>query len=107
MRDPSTQKGLISVGGGNDKVTYYSMLGYTKEKGSYVNLDFHKFNLRTNVNAKISNAISLNLNLSAQQQGADRFYWPFSGDDDYDVADFYRVTNKYQSPSISSSLNKI
>ncbi|MET0244029.1 MAG: TonB-dependent receptor [Flavitalea sp.] len=91
-RNPANQKALISVSGGNDKVTYYSMLGFTKEQGSYNNLDFNKFNLRTNVNAKISDAISINLNLSAAQQGADRFYWPFSGDDDYDVADFYRVT---------------
>jgi len=91
-RNPNNQKALISVSGGNDKVTYYSMLSYTKEEGSYINLDYNKFNLRTNVNAKISNAISLNLNLSASQQGSDRFYWPFSGDDDYDVADFYRVT---------------
>ncbi|RYF38028.1 MAG: SusC/RagA family TonB-linked outer membrane protein, partial [Chitinophagaceae bacterium] len=91
-RNPSTQKALISVSGGSDKINYYSMLSYTKEKGSYINLDYQKFNLRTNVTAKISNAVSLNLNLSAAQQNADRFYWPFSGDDDYDVSDFYRVT---------------
>lgn len=91
-RNPSTYKALISVSGGNDKLTYYSMLGYTGEKGSYTNLDFKKFNLRTNVSARISNAISLTLNLQAAQQNADRFYWPFTGDDDYDVSDFYRVT---------------
>ncbi|ANH82702.1 SusC/RagA family TonB-linked outer membrane protein [Niabella ginsenosidivorans] len=91
-RNPSSQKYMINVNGGNDRITYYSMLSYTKEKGSYINLDYKKFNLRTNVTAKISNAISLNMNLAAAQQNADRFYWPFTGDDDYNVGDFYRVT---------------
>lgn len=91
-RNPSTQKYLLSVSGGSDRITYYSMVSYTKEKGSYINLDYQKFNLRSNVDAKISDAITFNLNLAAAQQNHDRFFWPFSGDDDYDVGDFYRVT---------------
>jgi TonB-linked SusC/RagA family outer membrane protein len=91
-RNPSNQKYLISVSGGSDRINYYSMLSYTDENGSYKNLDYKKFNLRSNVTAKLSNAISANLNLGAAQQNADRFYWPFTGDDDYNVGDFYRVT---------------
>ncbi|MCH5599353.1 carboxypeptidase-like regulatory domain-containing protein [Niabella ginsengisoli] len=91
-RNPSNQKYLLSVSGGSEKINYYSMVSYTGEKGSYINLDFKKFNMRSNVTAKLSNAISVNLNLAASQQNADRFYWPFTGDDDYDVSDFYRVT---------------
>lgn len=91
-RNPSNQKYMLSVSGGSDKINYYSMVSYTGEKGSYINLDYKKFNMRSNVTAKLSNAISLNLNIAAAQQNADRFYWPFSGDDDYDVGDFYRVT---------------
>lgn len=34
----------------------------------------------------------MNLNISAAQQNPDRFYWPFTGVDDYDVSDFYRTT---------------
>lgn len=91
-RNPSNQKYLISVSGGSDKVNYYSMISYTKENGSYYHLDYSKFNLRSNVTAKLSNAITANLNIAASQQGHDRFYWPFTGVDDYDVSDFYRVT---------------
>ncbi|MEX6690527.1 TonB-dependent receptor [Danxiaibacter flavus] len=91
-RNPQTQKYMLSVNGGSDKITYYSMLSYTNDKGSYINLDYGKYNLRTNVTAKISDDIKLNLNVSAAQQNPDRFYWPFTGDDDYNVGDFYRVT---------------
>jgi len=91
-RNPGNQKYLMSVSGGSEKLTYYSMLSYTKEQGSYTRLDYKKFNLRTNISAKISDAISVNLNLAAAQQNPDRFYWPYTGDDDYNVGDFYRVT---------------
>ncbi len=91
-RSPQTQKYMLSVNGGSERVMYYSMLSYTGEKGSYINLDYKKFNLRSNVTAKITDDIKLDLNLSAAQQNPDRFYWPFTGDDDYNVGDFYRVT---------------
>ena len=91
-RNPSTQKYLLSVNGGNDRITYYSMVGYTGETGSYLNLDYNKFNMRTNVSAKISDAIKLDLNVAGAQQNENRFYWPFTGDDDFNVGDFYRVT---------------
>lgn len=91
-QNPSTQKYLFSVNGGGEKVTYYTQASYTDEEGSYKNLDYGKFNLRSNVTAKLSNAITMNLNISAAQQNHDRFYWPFMGDDDYNVGDLYRVT---------------
>lgn len=91
-QNPITQKYLLSVNGGSDKISYYAQASYTGEEGAYKNLDYGKFNLRSNVTAKLSEAISLNLNVSAAQQNHDRFYWPFSGDDDYNVGDFYRVT---------------
>ncbi|WP_316817647.1 TonB-dependent receptor [Pedobacter nyackensis] len=92
-RNPTNQKYLLSVNGGSDKITYFAMAGYTKEKGSYINLDYNKFNLRSNITAKISKAISVNLNLAAAQQNDDRFYWAFDNlADDFNIASFYRVT---------------
>ena len=94
-RNPSDKKYMLSVNGGTDKITYYNMISYTDEKGSYQNLGYKKFNLRSNITAKLSDAISLNLNLAAFQQNTDRFYWPFSSSDDlknYNVSDFYRTT---------------
>lgn len=91
-QDPNSQNYALSVTGGSEKITYYSLLSYRGEEGSYKRLDHGKFNMRTNVTAKITDAIKFNLNVSANQQNHDRFYWPFSPDDDYDVSDLYRVT---------------
>ena len=91
-QNPFNQNYALSVTGVNDQITYYSLLSYVGEKGSYKTVDHGKFNLRTNVSAKITNRITIDLNISATQQNHDRFYWPFSGDDDYDVSDLYRVS---------------
>ena len=91
-RNPSSQKYSLGVSGGSDKITYFSLISYRGEKGSFKTLDHGQVNLRSNVTAKISDRIKFNLNMSARQQNHDRFYWPFSPDDDYDVSDLYRVT---------------
>lgn len=91
-RNPTSHRQSLSVTGGSDKITYYSLLSYRGEQGSYKSVDHGKYNLRSNVSAKITDAITVDLNLSANQQNLDRFYWPFTGDDDFDVSDLYRVT---------------
>lgn len=91
-QNANNQNYILSVNGGNEKLTYYSMISFLGENGSYKSIDHGKFNLRTNVSAKITDRISVDLNISANQQNHDRFYWPFSGDDDYDVSDLYRVS---------------
>lgn len=91
-RNPSNHRQSLSVSGGNDKISYYSLLSYRGEKGSYKSVDHGKVNLRSNVSAQITDDISLDLNIGASQLSLDRFYWPFTGDDDFDVSDLYRVT---------------
>ena len=91
-QNPYSHRHSLSVSGGDKKLTYYSLLSYRGEEGSYKSLEHNKFNMRTNVTAEISDAIKVNLNVSATQQNHDRFYWPFTGEDDFDVSDLYRVT---------------
>ena len=91
-RNPSNHRQSLSVSGGNDKISYYSLLSYRGEKGSYTSVDHGKVNLRSNVTAHISEDITMDLNIGASQLNLDRFYWPFTGDDDFDVSDLYRVT---------------
>lgn len=91
-QNPTSQNYALSVTGGNDRITYYSLLSFRGEKGAYKSVDHDKFNLRTNVSAKITDRITLDLNISANQQNHDRFFWPYSPDDDYDVSDLYRVS---------------
>ncbi len=91
-QNPNSHRHSLSVSGGSEKITYYSLLSYRGEQGSYKSLDNSKVNLRSNVTAKVTDAIKVNLNIAANQQNLDRFYWPFTGDDDFDVSDLYRVT---------------
>lgn len=89
---PWNQKHSVSVSGGNDKITYYALGSYIGEEGSYKNLENDKFNLRSNVTAKITDQIKMNFNLAANQQNQQRFYWPFSDDDEQTIGDLYRCT---------------
>ncbi|KGE13381.1 SusC/RagA family TonB-linked outer membrane protein [Sphingobacterium deserti] len=94
-RNPFSHRQSVSVNGGGDRITYFALVNYRGENGSYQSLDHEKFNLRSNVSAKISDAFSIDLNISANQTNSNRFFWPFStssNDDDFDVSDFYRVT---------------
>lgn len=91
-RNPSSQQHNISVNGGSDRITYYMMLGYNDENGSYKNLDFKKYNFRSDITAQVSKRFSVNFNLSGNQNNYDRFYWPYDKVDDFNVPDFYRTT---------------
>ena len=66
-RNPFTHRQSISVNGGGDKITYYSLLSYRKENGSYKSLDHEKFNLRSNISAQITEDFSMDFNISANQ----------------------------------------
>ncbi len=94
-RNPFSHRQSISLNGGGDRITYYNLLSYRKEFGSYKSLDHEKFNLRSNISAKVTDDFSIDINIAANQTNSKRFYWPFStssADDDFDVSDFYRVT---------------
>lgn len=94
-RNPISHRQSISVSGGSDRITYYNLLSFRNENGSYKSVDHQKFNLRSNVSANITDAFSIDVNISANQENSNRFFWPFStsaDDDDFDVSDFYRVT---------------
>lgn len=91
-RNPSSQQHNISVNGGNDRIAYYMLLGYHDENGSYKNLDFKKFNFRSDITANISKRFKVNFNLSGNQRNYNRFYWPYDNVDDFNVPDFYRTT---------------
>lgn len=91
-RNPSSQQHNISVNGGSDRITYYMMLGFHDENGSYKKLDFKKYNFRSDITAHVSKRFNVNFNLSGNQKEYNRFYWPYDNVDDFNVPDFYRTT---------------
>ncbi len=64
-RAPQTQH-TLSATGGNDKITYYTSVGY-QYQGSFLQTDainYEKYTLRSNISAQVSKNIQFDLNLS-------------------------------------------
>jgi TonB-linked SusC/RagA family outer membrane protein len=62
---PQTQH-TLSATGGNDKITYYTSLGY-QYQGSFLQTDainYKKYSMRSNISAKVSKNITFDLNLA-------------------------------------------
>lgn len=88
---PTVQEHNLSLRGGTEDVIYYFQLGYHGEKGSFKNLGYDRYNFRSDVTANVTKNLKLNLNLSGNQRNYSRWYWPYDGAEDFDVADFYRT----------------
>lgn len=54
----------VSVSGGSDKMSYYTSLGYQDQQGIIENSGFKRLSARSNLSAKLSKRISLELNLA-------------------------------------------
>ena len=91
-QNPSAWQHNLSINGGNDRLQYFMMLGYQDQEGSYKNLEYKRYNFRSDITANITKRFKVNFNLSGNQRNYDRFYWPYDSVDNFDVPDFYRST---------------
>jgi len=91
-QNPTVQQHDLSIRGGSNDINYYLLLGYHSEEGSYKNLSYDRFNFRTDVTAKITERLKVNVNVSGNQRNYARWYWPYDGAEDFNVGDFYRAT---------------
>ena len=62
----SRQHHNISASGGNDKVNFFSSLGYLQEKGNIQHFNYDRLNLRTNVNAKLTDALTFAVGIAGR-----------------------------------------
>jgi len=60
----------LAVRGGTDKIKYYMGIGYLDQQGTYKSddLNFHRYNVRSNIDAQISNRFSVSLDLSYRNE---------------------------------------
>jgi len=69
------QNHYVDISGGTKDVSYVIGVGYQDEKGVYVNDQYSRYNLKANINAKLSNKWSAGFNVNAaystQEQGSD------------------------------------
>lgn len=92
-QNPWNQEHNISVNGGNERITYYMILGYHGEEGSYQNTDYNRYNFRSDITTKITDAFKVNFNISGNERDYKRFYWPYDWDpESMTLSDFYRTT---------------
>lgn len=57
----------LSVNGGSENIKYSVSFGYHDKKGLLPNTGYKKFNIRSNIDAKINNRLSFSLNLAAHR----------------------------------------
>lgn len=92
-QNPWNQEHNVSVNGGNERITYYMMLGYHGEEGSYKNTNYNRYNFRSDITTKITDAFKVNFNISGNERDYKRFYWPYDWDpESMTLSDFYRTT---------------
>ncbi len=56
--------GSVNLSGGNDHTTFYTSIGYVKDKGYVVGADFRRFSVRSNVESQITKWLKGSVNLS-------------------------------------------
>jgi TonB-linked SusC/RagA family outer membrane protein len=89
--NPSSQQHDLSLSGGGNNITYYMLGGLNKATGSFRNTNYDKYNFRSNVTAKINQYMTMNLNLSGNQEVTNRFYDPYDASQSQTLPAFYRI----------------
>lgn len=56
----------VSAAGGNEKVHFFTSLGYLNEKGNIDNFNFDRLNLRSNIDAKLTNNLTFVVGISGR-----------------------------------------
>ena len=72
-RNPTTKNTSLSASGGNEKVKFYIGGTYFENEAYLPNVDYNKYNLRAKVNAKITDNLTIGLNLSSNVGKGTRF----------------------------------
>jgi TonB-linked SusC/RagA family outer membrane protein len=56
----------ISVDGGSENIRYFFSGGYTNQAGMYDNIDYRRYNFRSNVDAKITRLLTVSVDLDGR-----------------------------------------
>src|SRR5205085_7862018 len=63
-QNPFNQRHSLNVSGGNDFMTYFVAGSYYDEKGFLPNMNYSKYNLRSNIQMNVTRNLSIGLNLN-------------------------------------------
>ena len=88
--DPNNMRHALSASGGNEMITYYVGGSYFKENGFLPNVWFKKYNLRSNLQAKLTKDLTLGLNVATNYGTRNRFNFTY----DYGSPDLNNLWGK-------------
>jgi len=81
-KTPVTTRHSINIDGGNEKVRYYIGGTYYYETGSFKNLDFKKYSIRSNVEVNITKDIIASLKINLDNRNDYKPFWKWDDDSD-------------------------
>jgi TonB-linked SusC/RagA family outer membrane protein len=61
----------LSLSGGTDRAKYFISLGYLDQKGLYSTLDYKRYNVRSNIDLKITNTTQFSIDISGRLENTD------------------------------------
>lgn len=64
----ASQHQSATISGGTDNTQYFAAISYLDQQGVIKNTDFKRYNVRTNLNTKVNEYLSLGINLGLRQQ---------------------------------------
>lgn len=88
-KEPLLTQHSINVNGGNDRIRYFIGGSYYYETGSFDNLNFKKYNLRSNLEADITKDLTVSMNIDMDIRDDRKPYWEYDEDNDT-MADLYK-----------------
>ncbi|MFC4873170.1 SusC/RagA family TonB-linked outer membrane protein [Negadavirga shengliensis] len=86
--NPVTTQHALNVSGGTDRVSYFLGGAYTYSSGSFENLDFQKLNLRANVDVKITDDLTVSMDMNTDTRLTKGPSW---GGNDWGHEDLYKA----------------
>ena len=60
----------ISISGGSEKINYYVSLGYLNQGGLWDDLNYRRYNLRSNIDAQITSTTRLGVDISGRLENS-------------------------------------
>lgn len=83
----------VQLSGATDRVNYMASVGYLGQKGVIPTAESNRYNLRTNIGAKITEKLHINLGIAYNYQKINEPVNPYTGD----MAQIFRQTNRIPS----------
>ena len=81
-KSPIVTRHSLNVNGGNDRVQYFIGGNYYYETGSFDNLNFKKYSIRSNIDVNIIKGLKASLHLNMDTRNDRKPYWKWDNDND-------------------------